>query len=89
MIARRAFCVSQATFVAEHPLEGNKCMGMQAIMLDEKQTSIVTQCHDSVQVCDHTGGLLGHIVPILKSTDRYEDDRWIASWDEWYTATED
>jgi hypothetical protein len=62
---------------------------MQAIMLDEKQMSIVTQFRGSVQVRDQAGGLLGQIIPYGAADERRDEDRWIECWNEWYSETDE
>ena len=57
---------------------------MQAISLNASQTSVVAQSRESIQVCDDTGAVLGHIVPNNAGVNyRFEWERWLESWDQW------
>lgn len=64
-------------------------MAMQAIMLDEKQMSIVAQSCGSVQVRDQAGGLLGQIAPYGAANVRRDENRWIECWNEWNSETDE
>ncbi len=57
---------------------------MQSILLDEGQTSVIAGTRESIQVCDNSGTVLGHIVPTAAGFNyRFEWERWRQSWDHW------
>ena len=60
---------------------------MHAILLDEKQSSVLSKNQDSVQVCDPSGRLLGHIVP--NGTYYQKKDDWVECLNEWYLQIEE
>ena len=62
---------------------------MQAILLDEEQSSVVNQAQEPVQVWDPAGNLLGRIVTGDASNGSFNTDHWIECWTEWYFETEE
>jgi hypothetical protein len=62
---------------------------MTEILLDDAQSSVVTQSRGSVQVCDRAGRVLGQIVPTGEPNGPADKDRWIDSWNEWYFGIEE
>jgi hypothetical protein len=70
-------------------LSNDRCAVMSEILLDDAQSSVVTQSRGSVQVCDRAGRVLGQIVPSGVPNGRPDKDRWIDSWNEWYFGIEE
>jgi hypothetical protein len=64
-------------------------VAMQAILLDEEQSSVVNQAREPVQVRDPAGNLLGRIVAGNAANDSFDDDHWVECWKEWYFETEE
>ena len=62
---------------------------MQAILLDEEQSSVVSQSQESVPVRDPTGKVLGRIVTGNAPNGSFDKDHWIECWKEWYFETEE
>lgn len=57
---------------------------MQTILLNEKQSSIVSESRAPIPVRDPAGKLLGSIVTGPMEKSQFDRDRWIEYWQEWY-----
>jgi hypothetical protein len=62
---------------------------MQAILLNEEQSSVVTQSREPVQVCDPAGNPLGQVVTGSTASRTVDTDLWVECWKEWYFETQD
>lgn len=57
---------------------------MQAILLNEKQSSLVSESRAPVPVRDPAGNVVGKIVTGRIEKSQFDKDRWIEYWQEWY-----
>ena len=63
---------------------------MQAIFLDNRQTTLVTQFRAPVPVRNQAGTLLGHIKPPGEKTNgSFDMDHWVECMNEWYSPAEE
>ena len=56
---------------------------MNAILLNEQQTTLFVRSRDSIQVRDPSGTLLGHIVPGNMAGGQFHKNSWIECWNDW------
>ncbi len=62
---------------------------MQAILLDEEQSTVVSQSQEPIPVRDHAGNLLGRIVTGEAPSRSFDKNYWVERWTEWYLETEE
>lgn len=62
---------------------------MHAIILDDNQTSVLTESREAVELRDSVGMLLGHVVPQGVGNSNGDGDHWVECWNEWYLAIDE
>ena len=62
---------------------------MQALLLNDEQSSVVSQSQEPVQVWDPAGNLLGRVVTGEALNRSFDNDHWIECWKEWYFETDE
>ncbi|HEX3656121.1 MAG TPA: hypothetical protein VHY91_11390 [Pirellulales bacterium] len=62
---------------------------IQAILLNEEQSSVISQSREPVQVCDPAGKLLGRVITGAASSRSLDSDHWVECWKEWYFETDE